>query len=338
MDAERAHNFAITALRLGLVSDQGVPTDRRLETSCWGIEFPNPVGLAAGFDKNCVAVGPLFKLGFGFVETGTVTPRPQLGNDRPRLFRLAEDNGIINRLGFNNVGHDEFDQYLKASRELNRGQIIGVNLGKNKNTVSDTSDYELGLSRFWESASYIVINVSSPNTPNLRDIQNLERLRLLLDVVNKVRNDQKTLTPVLLKVSPDLAENDLADIAQECSRQSVDGIIATNTTVSRPESLKSPRKSETGGLSGQPVFTKSNEVIKILFNATDGNIPIIGVGGIHSGDQALEKIRAGASLVQIYSGMIFEGPGLVREILETIVHYLDAHGVNNVGELIGIDA
>ena len=334
LDAERAHELAILGLKTGLVPRAKSITDDRLVSEHWGLTFPNPVGLAAGFDKNCSVAGPLINLGFGFVETGTVTPRPQVGNPKPRMFRLTEDNAIINRLGFNNIGLTAFKNNLEKWKSQFPGAIIGANIGKNKDTEDDTSDYKSGIETLNDISDYLVINISSPNTPNLRDIQNIDRLRELLAVVGQAREGQSKSTPILLKIAPDLAQEDLEEIADECLKNKIDGIIATNTTIARPTSLASDKKDEAGGLSGEPLFDPSTAALRRLFSITRNKIPLVGVGGVSSGKQLIDKIRAGASLVQIYSAMIYEGPYLAAKLNRELLAYLDQEGIS-LSELVG---
>jgi dihydroorotate dehydrogenase len=308
MDAEEAHRLTIQALKLGPRLGSGPITSPSLKRRVFGLEFPNPVGLAPGFDKNAEVPDAMLAQGFGFVEIGTVTPRPQMGNARPRLFRLKQDNAVINRMGFNNDGHAAVLQRLVARRA--RGGIVGVNIGANKDSADRMGDYVKGIEVFEEVASYITINISSPNTPGLRNLQGKADLQRLLERVNAVR---KSKTPMLLKIAPDLAPDDLQDVASICAGGAVDGVIIANTTLSR-EGLHSPLAKEAGGLSGQPLFELSTRCLADFHDLSGGKIPLVGVGGIHDAASAQAKFKAGASLLQLYSALVYQGPGLVREI------------------------
>jgi len=336
-DAELAHYLAIFGLKSGLVPRPNDYQDETLRTNLWGLDFPNPIGLAAGFDKNAEVFESLLKFGFGFVETGTVTPLPQPGNPKPRMFRLVEDQAIINRLGFNNNGLDEFCRRLKEWQAKGAAGIVGANVGKNKTSKNEIEDFVTGISSLSETASYLVVNVSSPNTPGLRDLQGKEKLTGLLTAAIKARNTGAKRAPLLLKVAPDLSADDKKDIAEVAVETGIDGILATNTTVSRPESLRSKHKSETGGLSGTPLFRQSNDVLSDFYQLTDGNIPLIGIGGVSNGDDAYCKIKAGASLVQIYSSMIYEGPWVAEKIKKELAAHLRRDGFKSVQDAVGAD-
>jgi len=335
---ETAHNMALWALEKRLVS--GAPfSDPVLETSLWGHTFANPIGLAAGFDKNADVPMQALALGFGFVEIGSVTPRPQPGNPKPRLFRLDEDEGVVNRMGFNSKGVAYTAAKLAALPSTRSLGIIGVNLGKNKETEDAAADYVIGIEKLAQFADYIVINVSSPNTPGLRALQDKAELEAL---VSKVRDTlDKTVPtntpPLLVKVAPDLTDDDIADIAAVAGSNAVDGLIATNTTIDRPVSLINASKSEGGGLSGKPLMKPSTKILSDLYVATKGDVPIIGVGGIMSGADAYDKIRAGASLVQFYSSMVFEGPSLPGRMCRTLAGLLKRDGFDHVAEAVGAD-
>jgi len=288
-----------------------------LERELFGLKFKNPVGLAAGFDKNAVLFDEFAQYGFGFVEIGTVTPRPQPGNPKKRLFRLKEDEAIINRMGFNNDGVDEVVARLKKRRS---DIIIGGNIGKNKVTPNEkaTEDYLICFEKLFDVVDYFVVNVSSPNTPNLRELQDKEPLTALLSALEKKNRAKSQPKPILLKIAPDLSDSQLLDIIDIVKETGIAGVIATNTTISR-EGLQSENKIETGGLSGKPVRERSTEVIRFLAEKSGKAFPIIGVGGIHSAEDAIEKLEAGADLVQLYTGFIYEGPALVREINKKLV-------------------
>lgn len=336
LDPERAHNLAMWALKNRLVS--GVPyNDPVLETTLWGKTFPNPVGQAAGFDKDVTAPMQSLALGFGFVEIGSVTPRPQPGNPKPRLFRLPEDEAVINRMGFNSAGADVAARRLARLPPKPHPGIVAVNLGKNKETKDAAADYLIGVGKLARFADYLVINVSSPNTPGLRALQDKSEL---VSLVKKVRSALDAAVPdntppLLVKVAPDLTDHDIADIADVAKSDAVDGLIATNTTIARTMSLKNRNKNETGGLSGRPLFQPSTNVLSALYRATNGTVPLIGVGGIASGADAYEKIRAGASLVQLYSAMVYEGPSLPGRICRTLAGLLKRDGFKNVSEAVG---
>jgi len=298
--------------------------DSRLQKEVFGLKFNNPVGLAAGFDKNAELIAEMGALGFGFVEVGTVTPLPQPGNPKPRMFRLPEDNALINRMGFNNLGVDVAAERIAAYRKsLKPGEtalIVGGNIGKNKVTpnVDAVSDYIKCFDRLSDVVDYFVVNVSSPNTPGLRELQEKEPLMHILNTLQQRNSKNGISRPILLKIAPDLTDSQLNDIADIVKQTSIAGIIATNTTISR-EGLTATFKDETGGLSGKPLTKRSTEVIAYLHKVSGGSFPIIGVGGIHSAEDALEKLQAGASLVQLYTGFIYEGPGLIKRINKKIL-------------------
>lgn len=322
-DPEKIHHSSFsmmrTAHKLGLLKTMfgsDVNKDKRLEREVFGIKFPNPVGLAAGFDKNAEVYKELSALGFGFIEIGTVTPKPQEGNPKKRLFRLVEDEAVINRMGFNNLGVDEAVKQLKSNKDI----IIGGNIGKNKVTPNEDAvkDYLICFDALFPYVDYFVVNVSSPNTPNLRELQDKEPLTKLLNTLQKENLKQENPKPILLKIAPDLTNEQLMDIIEIVSDSKIAGVIGTNTTIGR-DGLKSKDKEEAGGLSGKPLTKRSTEVIRFLHEQSKGAFPIIGVGGIHSAADALEKLEAGASLVQIFTGFIYEGPKLIKEINEAIL-------------------
>ncbi|WP_413666553.1 quinone-dependent dihydroorotate dehydrogenase [Mucilaginibacter sp. Mucisp86] len=298
----------------------------KLEREVFGLKFRNPVGLAAGFDKNAEMMGEMANLGFGFVEIGTVTPLPQPGNDKPRMFRLPADGALINRMGFNNFGVDIAAERIAAFRRdpknANRGLIIGGNIGKNKVTPNEdaVSDYIKCFDRLFDVVDYFVVNVSSPNTPGLRALQEKGPLMEILNTLQQRNNKNGISRPILLKIAPDLTDSQLDDIVDIVQQTGIAGVIATNTTISR-ENLSSPLKEETGGLSGKPLTKRSTEVIAYLHKKSNGSFPIIGVGGIHSAEDAIEKLNAGASLVQLYTGFIYEGPGLIGRINKKLLNH-----------------
>uniref|UniRef100_A0A8B9L1S3 Dihydroorotate dehydrogenase (quinone), mitochondrial n=1 Tax=Astyanax mexicanus TaxID=7994 RepID=A0A8B9L1S3_ASTMX len=319
--AEMAHVMAVRLLSLGLVPRNRYQDPASLEVTVMGQRFRNPVGMAAGFDKHGEAVDTLYQLGFGFVEVGTVTPKPQEGNPKPRVFRLEADQAVINRYGFNSCGLLAVEERLKTRAgtqlELARaGRPLGINLGKNKLSTDAVADYLEGVRTLGPLADYLVINVSSPNTPGLRDLQGKKELRHLLAKVLKERDSLqgKNRPPVLVKIAPDLSQQDKQDIAEVITELGVDGLIVSNTTVSRPETLQDPKKNEIGGLSGQPLKDMSTRMVREMYTLTKGKVPIIGVGGIACGQDALDKIRAGASLVQLYTALVYQGPPVVTKI------------------------
>jgi dihydroorotate dehydrogenase len=323
-DPEKVHYFTFSLIRIvskipgfsGLFCALYEVKDSRLETEVFGLKFKNPVGLAAGFDKNAVLYKELSNFGFGFIEIGTLTPKAQDGNPKKRLFRLREDNAIINRMGFNNGGVYEAVSRLKK----NNGVLIGGNIGKNKVTPNEeaTSDYEICFEALFDYVDYFVVNVSSPNTPNLRALQDKEPLTDLLQTLQNKNLAKPKQKPILLKIAPDLTDEQLLDIIDIVNDTKIAGVIATNTTLSR-EGLASENKIETGGLSGKPLAKRATEVIRFLSEKSNKSFPIIGVGGIHSAEDAIEKLEAGASLVQLYTGFIYEGPALVKAINKAIL-------------------
>ena len=332
IDPETGHGLSLTALRLGLVPLPGVVTSPRLATTLAGLALPNPVGLAAGYDKNAVALGALGAAGFGFVEVGAATPRPQPGNARPRLFRLTEDRAVINRFGFNNEGADAIAARLAARRP---GPVpFGLNLGANKDSEDRAGDFARVLATCGPHVDFATVNVSSPNTEKLRDLQGPAALAALLARVMEARAALPRPIPVFLKIAPDLNHDEIAAIAEVALASGLSGIIATNTTLAR-DGLKSASRAEAGGLSGAPLFEKSTRVLALLSQATGGRLPLIGVGGISSAEQALEKLRAGASAVQIYSALVYGGFSLVPGIVRGIDAALAAQGLASVTDLTG---
>ncbi|MEZ2131133.1 MULTISPECIES: quinone-dependent dihydroorotate dehydrogenase [unclassified Sinorhizobium] len=333
-DPETAHGMSIAALKAGVIPACHIAPDPRLRQTVAGLEFPNPLGMAAGYDKNAEVPEALLRLGFGFAEIGTVTPRPQPGNPRPRIFRLVEDEAVINRLGFNNEGHDA--AFRRLSDVRSRG-IIGVNIGANKDSEDRIADYVAGIRRFYSVARYFTANVSSPNTPGLRDLQARESLAALLSAVLSARDEEATKAarkiPVFLKIAPDLTEEGMDDIAAEALSHDLDGLIVSNTTLDR-SGLKDQRQAgEAGGLSGKPLFEKSTVVLAKMRRRVGPALPIIGVGGVSSAETALEKIRAGADFVQLYSCMVYEGPGLPGTIVRGLSKLLDRERVASIRDL-----
>jgi len=321
-DPEKVHYATFRMIRIatqlglgGLFRSMYQVKDKRLERQLFGLTFPNPVGLAAGFDKDAKLYKELSNFGFGFIEIGTVTPKAQEGNPKKRLFRLKEDSAIINRMGFNNGGVAAAVERLKENNHPSRRVLIGGNIGKNKVTPNEeaTNDYLICFEALFDHVDYFVVNVSSPNTPNLRALQDKEPLTQLLQSLQDQNNAKANRKPILLKIAPDLTDEQLLDIIDIVSETKIDGVIAANTTITR-DGLTSANKNEMGGLSGKPATHRSTEVIRFLSQKSNQAFPIIGVGGIHSAQDALDKIEAGASLVQLYTGFIYEGPALVRDI------------------------
>lgn len=327
LDPEKAHNLTFKLIKFalaipfakGMWKKKYVVNDKSLERELFGLTFKNPVGLAAGLDKNAVVFNEMEYCGFGFVEVGTVTPKPQEGNPKKRLFRLIEDEAIINRMGFNNEGLDNLIAQLKKK---NSDLIIGGNIGKNKDTPNENAvdDYIICFNSLHDYVDYFVVNVSSPNTPNLRELQDKEPLTKLLQTLVDLNNEKAIQRPILLKIAPDLTDSQLDDIVEIVQTTKIDGLIATNTTINRDNLVtKNVDEIGAGGLSGKPLKDRSTEVIRYISQKSNGSIPIIGVGGIHSAEDAIEKINAGASLVQIFTGFIYEGPKLVRDINKALI-------------------
>ncbi len=330
LDAETAHRLTVTALSLAPVVTPPAPP-ARLAVNALGLNFSHPLGLAAGFDKNGEVPDQMRALGLSFVEIGTVTPRRQDGNPRPRLYRLSEDEAVINRMGFNNDGHDALRRRLEMRRS--RGGIVGVNIGANKEAPDRIADYVRGLEVFSDIASYVTVNISSPNTPGLRNLQSKAELEALLGRLNEVRARRKS-PPLLVKIAPDLTDAELDDMAEIFLANGVDGVIVSNTTISRPQ-LRSAHAAETGGLSGKPLFSLSTCMLARLFLRLERRIPLIGVGGIDSADSAFAKIEAGASLLQLYSALVFKGPSLIGEIVSGLAEKVVASGPGSLGEIVG---
>ncbi|MCK8463041.1 quinone-dependent dihydroorotate dehydrogenase [Aliiroseovarius sp. S1339] len=333
VDPERSHGLALMAMKAGIVPLSGMVTTDRLKTKFCGMDLLNPVGLAAGYDKNATVVDALTQAGFGFVEVGAVTPRPQRGNPKPRLFRLTEDQAVINRFGFNNEGMEAAAARL-TRRSRRRPVPVGLNLGANKDSEDRAADYVHVFETCGPHVDFATINVSSPNTEKLRDLQGADALRGLLSGVLEAREGQDKYTPIFLKIAPDLSDEELSEVAGVALEVNVDAVIATNTTLSR-EGLKSPFKAEAGGLSGPPLFERSTRVLARLSELTDGKMPLIGVGGIASADDAYQKIRAGASIVQLYSSLAYKGLSLVEEIALGLDKLLERDGFDHVSDAVG---
>ncbi len=332
LPAETAHDttLALTGLA-GPFLSAAAPDDPRLAVKAFGLCFPNPVGLAAGFDKNAVVPDAMGRLGFGFVECGTVTPRPQTGNPQPRLFRLTEDAAVINRMGFNNGGMQAAARNL--ARRKGKG-LVGINIGANKDSADRIKDYTSAFTALAPLADYVTVNISSPNTPGLRGLQNRDDLTALLEALTAIRTDAK---PLLLKIAPDLDGQALDDIADVVRTSGIEGVIVSNTTIARP-ALKSAHAGETGGLSGAPLFAPSTEILRQMRLRLGDSITLVGVGGISSGTQAYAKIRSGASLVQLYSALVYQGPGLVTRIKRELLDLLARDGFGCVADAVGVDA
>jgi dihydroorotate dehydrogenase len=333
LDPERGHSLAMRALQMGLTAKPGAITSTRLKTQLAGISLPNPIGLAAGFDKNATAIAPLLQTGFGFIEVGAATPLPQSGNDKPRLFRLRQDAAAINRFGFNNQGATAI-----AARLAHRPKagIVGLNLGANKTATDKAADFASVLRTCGAFVDFATVNVSSPNTEKLRDLQGKAALAALLASVMQARESLPHPIPIFLKIAPDLNLDELNDIAEVALAAGLDGIIATNTTISR-DGLRSADRDQLGGLSGQPLFEKSTRVLAQLSQMTAGKIPLIGVGGIASADQAYAKIRAGASAVQLYTALVYGGLSLAAEIAKGLDQRLQSDGFATVSAAVGTD-
>ncbi|QRM54139.1 quinone-dependent dihydroorotate dehydrogenase [Sinorhizobium sp. BG8] len=333
-DPEAAHGFSIAALKSGLVPACAASADPRLAQTVAGLRFTNPLGMAAGYDKNAEVPEALLRLGFGFTEIGTVTPKPQPGNPKPRIFRLTADEAVINRLGFNNEGHAAA---LRRLRACSADALIGVNIGANKDSADRIADYVAGVRTFYDVARYFTVNISSPNTPGLRDLQARESLAALLSATLSCRDELAeqtgTRVPVFLKIAPDLPEEGLDDIAAEALAHDLDGLIVSNTTLSRDGLTDRTHASEAGGLSGKPLFDKSTTVLAKMRRRVGRDMPIIGVGGVNSAETAAEKIRAGADLVQLYSCMVYAGPGLPSAIVKGLSRICDRERLGSIRDI-----
>jgi dihydroorotate dehydrogenase len=338
LDPEKAHELTLLSLEQGLYPRSG-QDDQRLEQSVWGLKFANPLGMAAGFDKNGRVIAPLFRMGFGFCEAGTVTPLPQSGNPKPRVFRLIKDRAVINRLGFNNEGHDAL-----ANRLLTRSHdgVLSVNIGANKDSPDRVQDYVIGLKRFYSSADYFTINISSPNTPGLRDLQAPEELDTLLTRLIEARtelmDDDAPYRPMAVKLAPDIDDEALPAIIERLMAHKVDAIVISNTTLSRNDLSDQTTAAETGGLSGQPLFERSTRMLARVYQITKGDIPLIGVGGVNSGETALAKLQAGATLIELYTGLIYEGPSLITRIKRALIRHCEENAYSSITQTIGTKA
>lgn len=340
IDPETAHRLTLSGLKMMPARAQD-PDDAMLSTTLWGRVFANPVGLAAGFDKNAEVMAPMFSFGFGFVEAGTVTPRPQDGNPRPRVFRSPADQAVINRMGFPNQGMERFRHHFEAflSGPRRPGGIVGINIGMNKDQTDPASDYRALVRYLGPLADYLTVNISSPNTPGLRDLQKKENLLALLAQIMEERaaSCAANMPPLLVKLAPDIDEIQQQDIAEAALQSGIDGLILTNTTLDRPDTLALPFARERGGLSGAPVREKSLRVLRNMYALTGGKMPLIGVGGISDGHDAYDKIKAGASLIQLYTALVFKGPGMVKEIKQTLIRKIKEDGFSHIGQAVGAD-
>jgi dihydroorotate dehydrogenase len=352
LDAERAHHLIMRGLHISqsipggmqlLHHAYGVEDNSMWVQECFGLTFPRPIGLAAGLDKNAQAVSALSSIGFGFMEVGTVTPKPQIGNDKPRLFRLPSDEALINRMGFNNVGVAKMQQQLQKHKSASRRIPVAVNIGKNKTTSQETAheDYRACIRALYAEADFFVVNISSPNTPGLRNLQHGDELNQLLQAVQQEMQlqhmkEQGKAKPIVVKLSPDLQDDELQSAVHSIVNNKISGIVATNTTLSR-DGLQHQNKDEQGGLSGKPITHKSTEMIRKIYQMTEGKIPIIGSGGVFTAQDVYAKIRAGASLVEIYTSLIYEGPEIVRELHIGLERLMRKDGVHHISQVIGAD-
>ncbi len=337
LDPEVAHDLAINSLKINILPKSLFKVDHEeiLETNLFNRNIPNPIGLAAGFDKSAEVYNSLFKFGYGFIEVGTVTPRRQLGNSKPRIFRLEKDKALINRLGFNNHGSEIISKRL--SKNIPEG-FLGINIGPNKDTKNKAEDYYTCLSKLASHSGYITVNISSPNTEGLRDFHDQNEMEKLLTGLNKIKKDKKINQPIILKLSPDISDSKISPIIELIKKHKINGIIISNTTDQNREKLVDSKKSEKGGLSGQPLRNISTKLIKKFYKETRGKIQIIGVGGIDSGESAFEKIAAGADAVQLYTGMVYRGPGIVKNIKTDLISILKKHNLKNIKHAVGINA
>ena len=334
LDPETAHDIAIQSLKFNPLPSKmfQVEDEQMLNIQLLGKQFPNPIGLAAGFDKSAEAYNPLLKLGFGFVEVGTVTPLKQFGNSKPRIFRLEDDEALINRLGFNNDGMEIVKNRIKYKKKKG---ILGINIGPNKDTNDKENDFCLCLKNFLDVADYITVNISSPNTEGLRDFHDKKKLKDLLLSLNKIKNDKKTNVPLLLKVSPDIQDKEISEIVDIATNNGISAIILTNTTTGNRDNLVGDAKNEDGGLSGQPLQQISTNMIKKFYKQLNGKIPIIGVGGVNSGRAAYEKIIAGASLLQLYTSFVYRGPSVVKNIKKELIQIFKTEGIKSIKDIVG---
>jgi len=339
LDPEKAHEVTLRTLEAGLYPRAGQPDDPRLAVDLWDLRFPNPIGIAAGFDKDARVPDAILQIGFGFAEIGSVTPLPQPGNPRPRVFRLIGQRAIINRLGFNSGGHEAALRRLQRRPRLG---VVGVNIGANKDSADRTADYVLGVEKFYDVASYLAVNISSPNTPGLRDLQAPAALDELLGRVMAARERRVAAgarrVPIVVKIAPDIAEEDVPAITERLLAHAVDGITVSNTTLTRPGLSGDAMAQQAGGLSGRPLFARSTAMLARVHQATGGRVPLIGIGGIDSPEAALAKIEAGATLLQLYTGLVYEGPGLIGRIKEHLLAAVAKAEVPSISSLVGAKA
>lgn len=333
INPETAHSLAINALKFGNIASIKINKSPRIETSIFNEKIHSPIGVAAGFDKNAEVYNSLFNLGFGFVEVGTVTPKPQFGNPRPRVFRLEEDEALINRLGFNNQGCEEISLRIKKNKPKG---LLGINIGPNKDSSDRVGDYTTCLKKFINLASYITINISSPNTENLRDFHKTSELNNLIKSILEEKNNSNSSTPIAVKISPDLSPNQVEKISQILIDNKIETIIISNSTDRNREGLTNMNRFEKGGLSGKPIEKISNRIINEFYNLVGKQIKIIGVGGVDSAKSAYEKILSGATLVQLYTGMVYRGPRIAAQINNGLIKILEQEGINNINDVVGL--
>jgi len=332
LDPEIAHDLAVKSLKFNFISQNKIKNNKSIELEIFGKKIPNPVGIAAGFDKDAEVYNSLFKLGFGFVEVGTVTPINQYGNPKPRIFRLEEDEALINRLGFNNSGSDKVRSRIISNSPKG---LFGINIGPNKDTKNREEDYLICLRKFHNLVDYMTINISSPNTENLRNFHNEDELNELLNLIEKEKKILKTTLPISVKISPDIQDENIRIIADLLFKYNVEAIIISNSTDKNRENLTNINKLEKGGLSGKPLEKKSNELINKFYKILKNKIKIIGVGGVDSGQSAYQKIINGANLIQLYTGMIYKGPSIAAKINEELINILEKEGVKNISDIVG---
>ncbi len=332
LDPELAHSLAIKALKLNYFPTKKNKSNKSVEMKIFGKTISNPIGVAAGFDKDAEVYNPLFNLGFGFVEVGTVTPKKQFGNPKPRVFRLEEDEALINRLGFNNSGADVISSRIRKNIPKS---LLGINIGPNKDSKNRLEDYLICFRKFYNLADYLTINISSPNTENLRSLHNKGELDELLSLITKEKNNLETNIPIALKVSPDIEDNNISEITELLLKYNLEIVIVSNTTDRNRDNLKNINKLEKGGLSGKPLENKSNLLINMFYKILKNKIKIIGVGGVDSASSAYEKIKNGASVIQLYTGMVYQGPDIAQKISKELVEIVRNKGANNISELVG---
>ena len=334
IDPETAHNLAIKYLKFNFATNSfdENKNDPMFQTTLFGKKIDNPIGMAAGFDKNAEVYNPLFKLGFGFVEVGTITPLKQYGNTKPRIFRLVEDQALINRLGFNNLGAEDINSRIRSHIPIG---LLGINIGPNKDTNDKLNDYLICLKTFHDIADYITINISSPNTENLRDFHDRNKFEKLISAIKQEMKELKSNTPIVVKISPDILDEQAAQISEILLNHQIKAIIVSNTTEGKRENLTNISKHQKGGLSGKPLESRSNQLINIFYNLLKGKISIIGVGGVDSGESAYAKFSAGANFIQLYTGMVYEGPNIVVKIKKELKELLINRGASNFQDIIG---